>query len=383
VHKILAMVAIITTSTLTTSASAAQAVVSHHLIDAATSPSVASPFYLRAPHANTLAVRAAELQRHYRVRLGDTLSRISQRAYGTAADWPLIWAANGRHNPNFLRAGARLAIPARRSASPRLQHAANAAAGAYQAPAGAPAAASPVAATAPVAAGPHTLTGAAATAFGACVREHENGDSYAWGTGDGGGAYQFEPGTWAIYEPAGDWGSAGPAEQDAAFNAAVASGNAAAWDADGCPQAFGLASVSAQLMTFIRHHHHRARHHSHAGWLRWVERKALAYARTKRGHGYCWGGTGPGCYDCSGLVMSAFAHVGFHLPRTAAEIQASSRLRQVKRPKPGDIILYGWPAYHAGIYAGHGRVFDALNSGTPVGSQPDTWPGTPIFYQLV
>ena len=30
--------------------------------------------------------------------------------------------------------------------------------------------------------------------------------------------------------------------------------------------------------------------------------KVLAYARSQIGKPYCWGGEGPSCYDCSGLV---------------------------------------------------------------------------------
>lgn len=156
------------------------------------------------------------------------------------------------------------------------------------------------------------------------------------------------------------------------------------WTGDGCVGAT-TATTSASLMSFVTTMHHRRHcHHrrDHARWLRWIMRKALAWARTQRGKPYCWSGTGPRCYDCSGLVMTAFRHAGFWLPRTTYEMQDSPRLRQVRRPRPGDIVLYGWPAYHAAIYAGHHRIFDALNQDTPVGSQPMDWPGTPIFYQL-
>lgn len=69
----------------------------------------------------------------------------------------------------------------------------------------------------------------AATAFGACVRRAENGGSYGWGTGNGGGAYQFLKSSWMMANGSvqnGRWvdgssagyGSAGQGWQDAAFN---------------------------------------------------------------------------------------------------------------------------------------------------------------------
>lgn len=69
----------------------------------------------------------------------------------------------------------------------------------------------------------------AATAFGDCVRKAENGGSYSWGTGNGGGAYQFLESTWMMANGSvqgGQWvdgssagyGSAGQSWQDAAFN---------------------------------------------------------------------------------------------------------------------------------------------------------------------
>jgi nucleoid-associated protein YgaU len=50
----------------------------------------------------------------YRVHYGDTLSNIAYRAYGNAADWTYIYAANvGRvYNPNLIYAGQWLYLPA-------------------------------------------------------------------------------------------------------------------------------------------------------------------------------------------------------------------------------------------------------------------------------
>ena len=36
----------------------------------------------------------------------------------------------------------------------------------------------------------------------------------------------------------------------------------------------------------------------------------------------------------------------------------------VSNPQPGDLVFFGSPAYHVGIYAGNGMIYDAGNPGT-------------------
>ena len=74
------------------------------------------------------------------------------------------------------------------------------------------------------------------SALGICIRNAEQGGSYAWGPGNGGGAYQFAIGTWEAYGgAASQFGVAGPAYQDQIFNNAIAAGGASNWTAyDGC-----------------------------------------------------------------------------------------------------------------------------------------------------
>ena len=63
------------------------------------------------------------------VRSGDSLSSISQRALGNAADWPALWWAN-RHsvpNPSLVRVGQHLRLPEQPKVSAWLTRAALAA----------------------------------------------------------------------------------------------------------------------------------------------------------------------------------------------------------------------------------------------------------------
>jgi len=77
---------------------------------------------------------------------------------------------------------------------------------------------------------------AANSALGICIRDAEEGGSYAWGPGNGGGAYQFELSTWERYGgAASEYGVAGPAYQNQVFDNAIAAGGASNWtDYDGC-----------------------------------------------------------------------------------------------------------------------------------------------------
>src|ERR1035438_9960064 len=77
---------------------------------------------------------------------------------------------------------------------------------------------------------------AASSSLGVCIRNAEEGGSYAWGPGNGGGAYQFVLGTWENYGgAASEYGGAGPAYQDQIFDNAIAAGGASNWtNYDGC-----------------------------------------------------------------------------------------------------------------------------------------------------
>jgi hypothetical protein len=77
---------------------------------------------------------------------------------------------------------------------------------------------------------------AASSSLGICIRKAEEGGSYAWGPGNGGGAYQFVLGTWEKYGgAASEYGVAGSAYQDQIFDNAIAAGGASNWtNYDGC-----------------------------------------------------------------------------------------------------------------------------------------------------
>ena len=90
----------------------------------------------------------------------------------------------------------------------------------------------------------------------------------------------------------------------------------------------------------------------------------LGIAASLTGIYYVYGGTTTAGFDCSGYTQYVFAKMGISLPRTAeAQRQA---VRTVSDPQPGDLVFFGSPAYHVGIYAGNGMMWDSPHSGSAV-----------------
>ena len=71
---------------------------------------------------------------------------------------------------------------------------------------------------------------------------------------------------------------------------------------------------------------------------------AMSWALRQIGCSYVYGGSGP-CsrgYDCSGLVVAAYAKVGMALPRTTYGMLDSRALKpQTDHPKPGNLVFFG------------------------------------------
>lgn len=90
----------------------------------------------------------------------------------------------------------------------------------------------------------------------------------------------------------------------------------------------------------------------------------LSVAIGQTGKPYVWGDAGPSAFDCSGLVSFAAAAAGITLPHNAAEQQNVTT--PVSNPVPGDLVFFGQPAYHVGIYMGGGQMLSAPHAGATV-----------------
>lgn len=82
----------------------------------------------------------------------------------------------------------------------------------------------------------------------------------------------------------------------------------------------------------------------------------LRFARAQIGKPYCWGGAGPACFDCSGLVESSWRQAGVLLPRTSEEMSRQLHEVPLLEARAGDVLY--WPG-HVGLYAGAGQVIDS------------------------
>ena len=97
---------------------------------------------------------------------------------------------------------------------------------------------------------------------------------------------------------------------------------------------------------------------------------ALRAALSRQGSPYVWGATGPSTFDCSGLVQWAYRQIGVGMPRVAAAQQQVGRLVSAGEAQPGDLIFFGSPATHVGIFVGGGRFLEAPQSGDVVKVAP-------------
>jgi peptidoglycan DL-endopeptidase CwlO len=93
---------------------------------------------------------------------------------------------------------------------------------------------------------------------------------------------------------------------------------------------------------------------------------AVAFAKQQLGKPYSYGASGPNSYDCSGLTMSAWREGGKSLPHSSrAQYSATARVA-LADIAPGDLVFYGSPIHHVGIYVGGGQMVDAPHSGSYV-----------------
>ncbi len=91
----------------------------------------------------------------------------------------------------------------------------------------------------------------------------------------------------------------------------------------------------------------------------------IGIAASLTGIPYVWGGTTTSGFDCSGYTSYVYARAGKSIPRTAEAQRAAST--KVSNPVPGDLIFFGFPAYHVGIYAGNNMMYDAPHTGVTTG----------------
>jgi peptidoglycan DL-endopeptidase CwlO len=96
---------------------------------------------------------------------------------------------------------------------------------------------------------------------------------------------------------------------------------------------------------------------------------ALRAALTRRGDPYVWAAAGPSEFDCSGLVVWAFAQEGISLPHYTGDLWNLGVHVSESDLQPGDLVFF-FGEDHVGIYIGDGLMVDAPAPGQDVMVQP-------------
>jgi cell wall-associated NlpC family hydrolase len=94
---------------------------------------------------------------------------------------------------------------------------------------------------------------------------------------------------------------------------------------------------------------------------------AVQAAESQVGTPYVWGGSSPGGFDCSGLVMWAYAQVGIGLPRTSGAQYGATTHISLADIQPGDLLFYGpGGSDHVAMYVNSGTMIEAPYTGADV-----------------
>jgi cell wall-associated NlpC family hydrolase len=100
----------------------------------------------------------------------------------------------------------------------------------------------------------------------------------------------------------------------------------------------------------------------------------VAIAMSQLGTPYVWGGAAPGGFDCSGLVMWAYAQVGVSLPHSTYALFAMGVPISRDELQPGDLVFFDGVG-HVGIYIGGNEFIHAPHTGdvVKISSLDDPW----------
>jgi len=93
---------------------------------------------------------------------------------------------------------------------------------------------------------------------------------------------------------------------------------------------------------------------------------AVNAALSQVGKPYQWGAAGPNSYDCSGLTMWAWAQAGVGLPHNSGMQYGSLPHVSTSSLQPGDLLFFGSPIHHVGMYVGSGQMVEAPYTGASV-----------------
>lgn len=91
--------------------------------------------------------------------------------------------------------------------------------------------------------------------------------------------------------------------------------------------------------------------------------RAVSYACAHIGAPYLWAASGPSRFDCSGLTLAAWGTAGVSLYHNAAVQKSETTPVSAANARPGDLVFFGSPPHHVGIYIGSGWMVHAPHDG--------------------
>jgi cell wall-associated NlpC family hydrolase len=93
---------------------------------------------------------------------------------------------------------------------------------------------------------------------------------------------------------------------------------------------------------------------------------AVAEAVAQLGKPYEWAGAGPDTFDCSGLTQWAWRAAGVSLTHSAEYQFRETRRVDLTDLQPGDLLFFGDPIHHVGMYVGDSTMIEAPYTGALV-----------------
>lgn len=116
--------------------------------------------------------------------------------------------------------------------------------------------------------------------------------------------------------------------------------------------------------------------------------RAVSFARAQLGEPYVWGAAGPDSWDCSGLMLQAWAQSGVSLPHySVAQYYAGTPVSPGDL-RPGDLVFWGssndpGSIFHVAMYIGGGQIVHAPRTGRPVSIDSMYYWTPPNFFARV
>ncbi len=120
------------------------------------------------------------------------------------------------------------------------------------------------------------------------------------------------------------------------------------------------ASDETRVMTYTAHADALTLRHS-----------LVALGKKNLGYPYVYGGTRPGGFDCSGMMLYLYSQHGIDLHRTASQQLQDGIVVPRDGLQVGDLVFFReagsrHPASHVGIYIGDDRMIHSGNKGTEI-----------------